>query len=600
MTNLSSAIVLIISTIFLIIMQSYLKKSKSNKKIVKLFSIVFSLMIIWDTSIVLQCLLSQKLNINPIYFDYFVYIGTVFLPIAILFLGLVFAKTKITFKKSYWLLFVIPIISLIMLWTNDLHHLFFVDYSIYIADGKMGPYFVFHSLYCYLLMFIGIWYMLRYSIKNSGFFSQQSILIVLGTLFPILINILGTLKIIPMSIYLTPISFAIAIFLYTIAIFKFDFLKIAPIALQKIVDRMSDSYLVINEHNVITDFNETFLNTFHFKSSDVRNKELIDLLNIYNTNIDELVLTLDKAKNSPETFTFERHFDGLSKYFNIEINNITNGNNFLGILILFKDITQHMEDMQTIQNNQNMLVEKERLASLGQMIGGIAHNLKTPIMSIAGAAEGLSDLTKEYNSSIDDPEVTSKDHHDIAHDMDTWIDKIKTHTAYMSDIITAVKGQAVTLSENESDNFTIEELIKRINILMKHELKNALIDLNIDVKIDSSVVLNGNVNSLVQVVNNLISNAIQSYNGKTNESIDLIVDKDNSSIVILVADHGCGMPNDVKDKLFKEMITTKGKNGTGLGLFMSYSTIRGHFNGNMTFTSEINKGTTFKIALPIM
>lgn len=600
LTDIFTFVCLIVSTFLILSLIFYIRKIKKRDQIRLAFLAVLSCLTICSVGLILQILLTVPLGINPIYFDYFVYIGTVFLPIAILFLGLVFAKTKITFKKSYWLLFVIPIISLIMLWTNDLHHLFFVDYSIYIADGKMGPYFVFHSLYCYLLMFIGIWYMLRYSIKNSGFFSQQSILIVLGTLFPILINILGTLKIIPMSIYLTPISFAIAIFLYTIAIFKYSFLTVTPIALQKIVDRMSDSYLVINEHNVITDFNETFLNTFHFKSSDVRNKELIDLLNIYNTNIDELVLTLDKAKNSPETFTFERHFDGLSKYFNIEINNITNGNNFLGILILFKDITQHMEDMQTIQNNQNMLVEKERLASLGQMIGGIAHNLKTPIMSIAGAAEGLSDLTKEYNSSIDDPEVTSKDHHDIAHDMDTWIDKIKTHTAYMSDIITAVKGQAVTLSENESDNFTIEELIKRINILMKHELKNALIDLNIDVKIDSSVVLNGNVNSLVQVVNNLISNAIQSYNGKTNESIDLIVDKDNSSIVILVADHGCGMPNDVKDKLFKEMITTKGKNGTGLGLFMSYSTIRGHFNGNMTFTSEINKGTTFKIALPIM
>lgn len=271
------------------------------------------------------------------------------------------------------------------------------------------------------------------------------------------------------------------------------------------------------------------------------------------------------------------------------------------LVVSFNDVQKMTNaNINTIRSNQDMLVEKERLASLGQMIGGIAHNLKTPIMSIAGAAEGLSDLTKEYNSSIDDPEVTSKDHHDIAHDMDNWIDKIKTHTAYMSDIITAVKGQAVTLSESESDNFTIEELIKRINILMKHELKNALIDLNIDVKIDSSVVLNGNVNSLVQVVNNLISNAIQSYNGKTNESIDLVVDKDDFSIIILVADHGCGMPNDVKDKLFKEMITTKGKNGTGLGLFMSYSTIRGHFNGNMTFESEINKGTTFKIVLPIM
>lgn len=84
-----------------------------------------------------------------------------------------------------------------------------------------------------------------------------------------------------------------------------------------------------------------------------------------------------------------------------------------------------MLDMQTIQNNQQLLMERERLASLGQLIGGIAHNLKTPIMSISGAAEGLTDLVKEYDSSIGDPEVTNDDHHDIAKDMREWIEKLK-------------------------------------------------------------------------------------------------------------------------------------------------------------------------------
>ena len=64
-----------------------------------------------------------------------------------------------------------------------------------------------------------------------------------------------------------------------------------------------------------------------------------------------------------------------------------------------------------------MLMEKERLASLGQLIGGISHNLKTPIMSISGAAEGLTDLINEYDASIGDPEVTNDDHHAIANDM---------------------------------------------------------------------------------------------------------------------------------------------------------------------------------------
>ena len=575
-------------------------KQKNRNQLQRFFAIDLFLLLVLCVFVLLQILLSDLLHIPPVYFDYFAYICACFFPITLFFTSLVFANTKLKLKKIHLLLFIIPIISLLVLWTNDFHHLFYVNYSINLKETVFGPYFIVHSIYSYAFLGIALAYLLIYSIKNSGFFSKQSVLIVIGTVIPVIINALATFGVVASTIYITPITFFIGVSFYYVAIFRFQFLSVSPIALQRIVDRISDSYLILNYDNVITDFNETFLKTFNFTANSIRNTDFNKLLDSIYTNIDELVLALDKAKHSSETFTFQRHISKLNKYFNIEINNITSKGNFLGTLILFKDITQHMEDMKTIQNNQNMLIEKERLASLGQLVGGIAHNLKTPIMSIAGAAEGLSDLTKEYNSSIDDPEVTSKDHHDIAHDMDTWIDKIKTHTAYMSDIITAVKGQAVTLSESESDNFTIEELIKRINILMKHELKNALIDLNIDVKIDSSVVLNGNVNSLVQVVNNLISNAIQSYNGKTNESIDLVVDKHDSSIVILVTDHGCGMPNDVKDKLFKEMITTKGKNGTGLGLFMSYSTIRGHFNGNMTFESEINKGTTFKIVLPII
>ncbi len=257
------------------------------------------------------------------------------------------------------------------------------------------------------------------------------------------------------------------------------------------------------------------------------------------------------------------------------------------------------ENIDQIKDNQQMLMERERLASLGQLIGGIAHNLKTPIMSISGAAEGLSDLVKEYDASIGDSDVTDEDHHAIAKEMNEWIDKVKSYTEYMSDVITAVKGQAVTLSEDQNISFDVEEFIKRVNILMRHELKNALITLNLHVNVNNDMVLHGNINSLVQVVNNMISNAIQAYNGKTNEEIDLYIDKQDKCIVISIQDYAGGLPKEVQSKLFKEMITTKGKNGTGLGLFMSYSTIRAHFNGNITFETKKGEGTTFHIILPI-
>lgn len=585
-------LLLSISTVLVVFLLIYVMTRKEHSQLQKIFCCNLVCVFIIGFGVLMQNLCTKYLNFDPIYFEYFIYIGTCFIPICIFFTGLIFTKTKIYFKKWYVLLFIIPVLSLLVLWTNPIHHLFYDSYSSNINECVYGPYITIHHIYTYVLLFIGAFYLAKFSIKNSGFFSKQSILIVLGISVPIIVSLLGSFKIIPMTVYITPISFAITVICLTFAIFKFNFLSITPIALQRIVDRISDSYIVLNENNIITDFNETFLTTFNIKSNDVRNKDIINLIqkfNEHNINTDSLLITLNKVKSSNDTFHYEKHFESVNKYFNIEINDIKSNGKYVGTLILLKDITQHIEDMETIKQNQDMLVEKERLASLGQLVGGIAHNLKTPIMSIAGAAEGLTDLVKEYDSSIGDPEVNDQDHHDIAHDMSEWIEKIKTHTSYMSDIITAVKGQAVTLNENEEDSFTINELVKRVNILMKHELKNALIDMNINMNVDDMISLSGNVNSLVQVINNIISNAIQAYNGETNKCIDLSFNKDGNNIVISVQDYGCGMPSEVKDKLFKEMITTKGKNGTGLGMFMSYSTIRGHFSGDITFESAVRK-----------
>lgn len=602
MTTNSVIFTLLISCLALFLILLFMIDRKIKKSQLKrCFLYVIMCMLICLIGLILQSLLGNKLNIPLICYDYIVYIGTCFLPVALFFTSLSFINTKLKVKRLHLLLFIIPVISLLVLWTNDLHHLFYKKYSINLNETITGPYTTIHFIYTYSLFAISIINLLRYSIKNAGFFSRQSILIVIGALIPIVINILGTFNIIPMTIYITPICFAFTVFFFALAIFKFDFLKITPIAMQRVVDRMSDSFLVVNENGIITDFNDTFLKAFHIKADSLRNIDFIEFMKSRKPQgINEKFIKsiFEKTKTTEKTILVKREMKIKDNYFNIEASGIFSDKTFLGTLILIKDVTQHMQDMETIQENQNMLMERERLASLGQLIGGIAHNLKTPIMSISGAAEGISDLVKEYDASIGDKEVTENDHHEIAHDMKEWTDKIKSYTEYMSDIITAVKGQAVTMSAEQAVSFDIEELMKRVNILMRHELKNALITLNFKIDVPSNTTLRGNINSLVQVINNMISNSIQAYNGEANKEIDLIVDMSKEDIIISIKDYAGGLPKDVQEKLFKEMITTKGKNGTGLGLFMSYSTIRAHFNGNITFETEKGKGTTFHISLP--
>lgn len=595
--------ILLFVTLIATLTFAFFTRKKQKSTLYSLFRVLFLLLSLHVVALILLFYFKDIiLNMDTLmYIDAISYISTCNLPVILFFISSIY-ENKETNLKKYWYLFIIPILSIIIIFTNPLHHLFCKSYAINVADVQLGPYFYVHMLYTYLLILVAFIKLIKTSISKAGFLSFGTILIILGACAPIIPNLLASLQLISMDTYITPIPYLITAICFYISIFKLNSFDAVPIALKNIVDIMTDAFIVVEKDGTITYSNNAF-NTNLSKMIGIKLND--NFYNIINTNkklkLSKLNNLIKKSEKNNTVETFDWSFNS-EKYFEISAQPVisTKGRKkVIGTLIIFKDTTQHMLDMQTIKNNQDMLLERERLASLGQLIGGIAHNLKTPIMSISGAAEGLTDLVKEYEASVGDPEVTVQDHHDIAKDMKDWIEKIHSYTEYMSDIITAVKGQAVTMSEEQAVSFTLDELVKRVNILMKHELKNALVELNVSMQVNEQTVLKGNINSLVQVINNIISNAIQAYDGKPDNKIDLILKKENNNIIISVKDYGCGLPDEVQKKLFKEMITTKGKNGTGLGLFMSYSTIRAHFNGNMTFETEQGKGTTFNIILPL-
>lgn len=264
-----------------------------------------------------------------------------------------------------------------------------------------------------------------------------------------------------------------------------------------------------------------------------------------------------------------------------------------------ENVKRDLEDnMNSLEKCQKIVFEKERLASLGQMIGGIAHNLKTPIMSLANGLEVLKNLIKEYDQSIESDLVTKEDHHEISREMLSWVEKLKPLCSYASDIISTVKLQAVQKDDSATDRFCIEDLLKRIDILMKHELQRNNCKIKKHIAVNTSIQLIGEINSLVQVFNNLINNAIDSYENQGGE-IELKIFSDGKDIVFSIKDYGKGIKEEVQNNLFKSMVTTKGKNGTGLGLYLSYATIKGRFGGEMRFKSEEGKGSTFCVTIPI-
>lgn len=362
-----SLIGLSISCILIIIMFLLIKlKIKEKSQIRTIFTLNMVFIFIWCASLLLQVINQNR--IPAVYFEYLAAFGACFIPVSILMTGIIFSKTKISFKSYYLLLLVIPILSIIILFTNDIHNLFYETYSTSREYTVYGKYFIIHTLYSYLCLFIGICYLLYYSIKNSGFFSRQSILIVTGTVIPLIFNILFTFNIFNLSIYITPISFAFAIIIYAFAILRFKFLNVIPVGLQRINDRMSDGYIVINEDMKISDFNSTVLEMLKLRENELRNKNISDIEKIFNNlgkiDTSSIVQAIETTKNNNKTVSLELYFDKVDKYFNVEINSIFSKNSYIGTLILFKDITQHMKDLQEIKQSQEIIIRQEKFVTL--------------------------------------------------------------------------------------------------------------------------------------------------------------------------------------------------------------------------------------------
>ncbi len=602
MRSNSAFIMTLLSTILASIMAFVIIRIKKKSQIQKIFVCIVLLLLNWNIGVLLEMYTRQLYNYTQLIFVYISYISICYMPAFLLLLGVSYANTRIKRTWKFNMLFMVPTISIIIVWTNKFHSLFFINYSIYSKDAVYGAYYYFHTAYSYVCILIGLGYLIYFSLKNVGFFSKQSILILIAIAFPLTVNVIYSFNLAELSFNSNSIAFTVSILLILIAILKYQFLSVVPIARQKIIALISDSYIVVDEYMDVIDFNESFTKAFSEYIKIERNISMKEFLSDhskldFDTNKIKKLILLAKRKRDSISIKKNLIAGNFNRHYKIEVTPVYIKAEYIGAIVLFKDITQNIKDLEAIKEQQSILLEQERLASLGQLIGGIAHNLKTPIMSISGGIEALKDLTFEYRDSIEDKSVTEQDHKEIAKEMMTWLDKMKPYCSYMSDVISAVKGQAVQMIASGTVKFTVDEVVKRVDLLLKHELKRYHCILKLESHIDMSTEIKGEVNNLVQVFDNIIINAMQAYEGR-NGVIDLYIVRSGDNVEFTFKDYGKGIPKEVADRLFKEMITTKGKNGTGLGLYMSHSTIKGRFGGSMSFTTKEGCGTTFFISIP--
>ena len=352
-------------------------------------------------------------------------------------------------------------------------------------------------------------------------------------------------------------------------------------------------------------YNQPFADIFGQRCGILVNRSLKDIQipedNAAQTAIRNLISSVDSARDSGSTIVYEQSIvnGGQMYYYMVEITPLKIDDTIAGFSVIYKNVTTLKESMQKLQKSQKQMMERERLATLGQMVGGIAHNLKTPIMSISGALSAMEDLVRECEESFGDPEVTAADYREISGEMTDWIRRCKDSCAYMSDIITAVKGQAANMNASEKVAFTAEELIRRTTLLMRHELTVSGCRLITDNQTAPTVLLHGDINNLVQVVNNFVANAIDAQLPEGDHTITLTVKEQQGNLILTVSDHGSGIQDSVRRHLLNEMVTTKGAAGAGLGIYMSKALIQGKFDGELWFDDNPGGGAVFGFTIPL-
>lgn len=241
-----------------------------------------------------------------------------------------------------------------------------------------------------------------------------------------------------------------------------------------------------------------------------------------------------------------------------------------------------------LKEDEEKIKEQTELNTLGELAGGIAHDLSSPLMAVRTNISTFNKYIKSDRIQADD-ETKEK--------LIKMLENIDKSLEGMTQTVGSVKKQIQSSGDTQKTEISLLELLEQIKILNSSKFRNCNCQLINNINYDIKIL--GERNKLDRIITNIINNSLDAY--KINEikgNITIDLNKDDEYYIISISDNAGGISKEVQDKLLKEQITTKGKNGTGIGIKNSNNLLVTAFNGKMTFETKENIGTTFYIKIP--
>jgi len=365
-------------------------------------------------------------------------------------------------------------------------------------------------------------------------------------------------------------------------------------------------------HAITPDFQMSYVSpnvtdVLGYKASELEGKPMADF--IHPEDVVSSLLSYKKVTEAGEkqsSIEFRvKHKDKSWRWLKSSVSPLrdTEGNiiSLIGIAHDFtewKKVMEHLEQTNRhLEEAQSQLVQSEKMASLGQLVAGIAHEINTPIGAVNSMHDTLFRTLKKMRSIIESemppdckqiPKLES-----IFRLIDDSDHVIKSGTDRVINIVTRLKSFA-RLDEADLKTVDIHEGIEDTLVLIHHELKH---DITIKKNYGQVPPISCYPSQLNQVFLNLLVNSKQAIKAKGTISIKTFVK--SKKVHIVFADDGEGIPKKNLSRIFDPGYTTKGIGvGTGLGLSITYNIIQSH-RGTIRVESEVGKGTTFTISLPM-
>jgi signal transduction histidine kinase len=268
---------------------------------------------------------------------------------------------------------------------------------------------------------------------------------------------------------------------------------------------------------------------------------------------------------------------------------------------LVKERTNEIEQtLENLKSTQDMLVENEKMASLGGLVAGIAHEVNTPLGVGLTSSSLLREKVEHLQSLFDNQALTQSALAEFLHQAHEATVIVEENLYRANDLIASFKQLAVDQTCDQTFTFNIYDTLHSSLISLNHVLKKQ--NIQSILSCNEQLTLNSNAGSVSQVVTNLIMNAsIHAFDDYTpNPTIEIkVTERSDNRLEIQFIDNGKGMAKEVLDKAFEPFFTTKrGQGGSGLGLHLVYNLVTRKLKGTISVQSELGKGTVFLVAIP--